>query len=193
MLRSVRSYDGNPKPVRFPDRPKSVLACRTDSSHDRAQGAETERVARDTTTGKDFEVLADTALDRGGYRYDDQVRIGQRPAGGRHNVDRIIYKSGQPPRLVSFKWQSSKGTAEQKVPFEVICLLEAVRGGGGEVGALFPRLPDCDRAYLVLGGDGWTLRDWYLRGGLRPYLAYEPQVVLLGLEAFLGRAIRSEL
>jgi hypothetical protein len=31
--------------------------------------------------------------------------------------------------LISVKWQQVSGTAEQKVPFEVICLVEASRAG----------------------------------------------------------------
>lgn len=46
------------------------------------------------------------------------------------------------------KWQQIGGTAEQKVPFEVMCLADAVRA------------EHAARAYLVLGGDGWTLRDY---------------------------------
>lgn len=49
--------------------------------------------------------------------------------------------------LVSMKWQQTSGTAEQEVPFEVLCLAEAVRQGLADV------------SYLVLGGAGWTLRD----------------------------------
>ena len=38
------------------------------------------------------------------------------------------------------KWQETSGTAEQKVPFEVMCLADAVRETGATT------------AYLVLGG-----------------------------------------
>jgi len=40
--------------------------------------------------------------------------------------------------LVSLKWQQTSGTAEQKVPFEVMCLADAVR------------TKKADRAFLVL-------------------------------------------
>ena len=67
------------------------------------------------------------ALKRGGYSYRKQVLVGSRPGGGRHKVDLAAEKSGD-EFLISMKWQQSSGTAEQKVPFEIICLAEAIRG-----------------------------------------------------------------
>ena len=69
-------------------------------------------------------------------------------------MDAIAEKGGD-AILVSLKWQQTGGTAEQKVPFEVMCLADAVRAGHGQA------------AYLVLGGDGWTLRDYYTSGSSR--------------------------
>ena len=66
------------------------------------------------------------ALERGGYTYRLQENVGQRFGGGRHFVDVVAEKDGR-QLLVSLKWQQRSGTAEQKVPFEVICL--ARRGG----------------------------------------------------------------
>lgn len=68
------------------------------------------------------------------------------------------------------------GTAEQKVPFEVICLSEAVRGGS------------YSKAYLVLGGEGWTLRGFYTGGGLNAHLKHTTQVNILTLEGFVALA-----
>jgi hypothetical protein len=65
------------------------------------------------------------ALKRGGYSYRKQVLIGSRPGGGRHKVDLVAEKCGD-EFLISMKWQQSSGTAEQKVPFEIICLAEAI-------------------------------------------------------------------
>lgn len=82
---------------------------------------------------------------------------------------------------MSLKWQQSRGTAEQKVPFEVMCLSEAVRGGYG------------DRAYLVLGGDGWTLRDYYTSGDLTDHLIRATLVRVVTLERFVRLANDSAL
>src|SRR4051794_40347233 len=97
---------------------------------------------RNTRTGGVLEQMVLPALDQGGYTYKVQVNIGQRLGCGSHFVDVIAEKDG-PPFLVSMKWQQVSGTAEQKVPFEVICLLEALESGAFAKG------------YLVLGGEGW--------------------------------------
>src|SRR5262245_63802771 len=98
------------------------------------------------------------SLERGGYSHRRQVNLGQRLGLGSHRVDVVAEKDGR-RMLISLKWQQSKGTIEQKIPFEVICLAEALQAG-------------YDRAYLVLGGEGMRtdLRQFYVRGGLRPFL-----------------------
>lgn len=67
------------------------------------------------------------------------------------------------------------------MPFEVICLEEALQAGGHE------------RAYVVLGGDGWKLRNFYTSGGLDKYLRASGRVEILSLEAFIAKANRGEL
>ena len=79
---------------------------------------------------------------------------------------------------MSLKWQQVSGTAEQKVPFEVICLLQALIDNNGKY----------DKAYLVLGGPGWSLRDFYTSGGLKKYLEYKEKIDVLNLEDFVARA-----
>ena len=136
---------------------------------------------RDTGTGAVLEQMVLPALTSGGYTYETQVVIGQRPGGRRHKVDVLATAADTTKLLVSLKWQQVSGTAEQKVPFEVICLAEAIRSG------------EWDRAYLVLGGEGWTLRDFYTSGGLQKHLQHEPDVAIITLEGFVARANRSEL
>ena len=76
---------------------------------------------------------------------------------------------------------TDRGTAEQKVPFEVMCLADAVRAGAG------------DRAFLVLGGDGWTLRDYYVSGALNDHLTHAHLVRIVTLEAFVRLANKRQL
>ena len=85
--------------------------------------------------------------------------------------------------LVSLKWQQVSGTAEQKVPFEAICLAEAIRTGEGEY----------HKAYLVLGGNGWSLREFYLGGGLNDYLQHSSLVEFRSLESFVALANQGRL
>lgn len=135
---------------------------------------------RDTRTGGVLEVMILPALERGGYTPRAQVVIGTRIGGRAHKIDAIATKDGRSV-LVSLKWQQVGGTAEQKVPFEVICLAEAVRDGG------------YDSAYLVLGGEGWTLREFYASGGLSRYLRDAEAVQIVTLEGFVARANNGRL
>lgn len=131
--------------------------------------------SRDTRTGGVLEAMVLPALEQGKYSWKVQVNIGQRLGCGRHNVDVVAEKDGR-KLLISMKWQQVSGTAEQKVPFEVICLLDALTSG------------EYSKAYLVLGGEGWTLRDFYTSGGLQKYLKHGDQVEIVTLESFVARA-----
>lgn len=120
------------------------------------------------------------ALERGGYACEKQVVVGTRCGGGTHKVDALA-RLGDDRILVSLKWQQTGGTAEQKVPFEVMCLADAVRAGNAA------------RAYLVLGGDGWTLRDYYTSGQLAAHLIHAALVRVVTLEAFIRLANNAQL
>ena len=93
----------------------------------------------------------------------------------KHKVDAAAAKDGRQV-LISLKWQQVGGTAEQKVPFEVICLTVAVRADSYA------------KAYLVLGGEGWTLRDYYTSGALAEHLRDAESVEIVTLEAFVALA-----
>jgi len=136
--------------------------------------------SRNTNTGGVLEAMILPALARGGYQCENQVLLGCRPGGRKHKVDAVATK--QEHRIVvSLKWQQVSGTAEQKVPFEVICLAEVVNCGA------------CAKAYLVLGGDGWTLRDYYVGGGLATHLVHADKVKIVTLERFVALANQGEL
>ena len=136
---------------------------------------------RDTGTGRVLEEMILPSLRRGGYTYPQgPQKIGPRFGGGAHYVDVIAEKDGQ-RCLVSLKWQQVAGTAEQKVPFEVICLADSVLTG------------QFAKAYLVLGGEGWKLRNFYTGGGLRNQLVHADKVEILTLEGFVARANQGRL
>ena len=50
-----------------------------------------------------------------------------------------------------------------------------------------------EKAYLVLGGDGWTLRDYYISGKLAEHLTHADRVNVVTLEAFIRLANNGEL
>lgn len=135
---------------------------------------------RETTTGRVLEEMVLPALRRAGYTWTTQTHIGSRPNGRKHNVDVVATKDGASV-LISMKWQETSGTAEQKVPLEVMCLADAVRE------------KHLSAAYLVLGGPAWTLRDWYVSGALRKRLVDVDSVHVLTLEAFVARANQGKL
>lgn len=74
------------------------------------------------------------------------------------------------------KWQQVGGTPEQKVPFEVMCLAAEEKDRAFE------------KAYLVLGGERWTLRNFYTRGALSSHLTDAVLVSILTLESFVALA-----
>jgi hypothetical protein len=133
-------------------------------------------MTRNTKTGQVLESMVLPSLALGGYSYETQVNIGHRPGGGKHYVD-VVAAKDDAIILISLKWQQVNGTAEQKVPFEVICLMAAMQHD-----------PTFSRAYLVLGGAGWKLRNWYLGGDLKQYLNYDAWVTIHALETFIGQA-----
>lgn len=139
-------------------------------------------MARNTKTGDVLERSVIPALEQGGYKHDRQQIVGERPGGRKHKVDFVVWKEGSKPILVSMKYQDSSGTAEQKVPFEVICLVKAIKDN-----------QMYERAYIVMGGSGWTLRDFYTSGQLEDYIVDMKNVSLLTLEGFLKLANHGKL
>ena len=136
--------------------------------------------SRNTNTGAVLEAMILPALTRGGYGFENQVLLGCRPGGRKHKADAVATKDGH-RIVISLKWQQVSGTAEQKVPFEVICLAEVINCGA------------CAQAYLVLGGDGWTLRDYYVGGGLGAHLVHAEKVKIVTLERFVALANQGQL
>ncbi len=136
---------------------------------------------RDTRSGGVLERMVLPALEQGGYTYKTQVQVGHRLGAGKHMVDAVVRKGDSKPFLASVKWQQVSGTAEQKVPFEIICLIEALETG------------EYEKAYLVLGGEGWKLRDIFVAGALKKYIIDSGKVEIITLEGFVGRANQGKL
>lgn len=146
-----------------------------------ATGLDAQEPGRDTTTGRDFENRIEAAFKEAGFTTAHQVVVGTRPNGGKHYVDVVARKDGR-NLLVSPKWQQVGGTAEQKIPFEIICLAEAIAQS-----AKAEKQEDrFSKAVLVLGGEGWTLKQWYLSGELKKHLPAATNVVEIhSYESFL--------
>jgi hypothetical protein len=132
---------------------------------------------RDTGTGDVLEMMVLPSLERGGYECVKRTSIGKRPAGGKHIVDAIAIKD-KAKILISLKWQQVNGTAEQKIPYEIICLLKALKDNGSIY----------SKAYVVLGGEGWTMRNFYVEGGLNEYLQGTESIRIVTFENFISLA-----
>ncbi len=66
---------------------------------------------------------------------------------------------------------------------EVISLVQAILDTGEEY----------SKAYLVLGGEGWKLRDFYTGGGLEEHLEYADRVDIVTLENFIAQSNQGAL
>lgn len=106
---------------------------------------------RDTTTGSDYEDIVELCIKRSCERNKLEARsqsiIGEKPGGGKHRVDWEIYKLDNPNirGLISCKFQSTSGTAEEKIAYEVIKLLHAMKNDQRFV-----------KSWIIMGGDGWS-------------------------------------
>lgn len=136
---------------------------------------------RNTATGAVMEKMVLPALEMGGYTVSRGVNIGTRFGVGQHKVDVLAEDSQGGRHLVSMKWQQVGGTAEQKIPFEVMCLVQALQDQGFST------------AYLVLGGDGWRYKEFYLGGGLDERIVDADQVNILSLDQFVALANQGAL
>jgi hypothetical protein len=106
---------------------------------------------RDTTTGSNYEAIIEMCIKRSCEKNDllavSQSTIGEKPGGGKHRVDWEIYrKSDSNYRgLISCKFQTTSGTAEEKIAYEVIKLLHAMKTDSRY-----------KKSWIIMGGDGWS-------------------------------------
>ena len=64
--------------------------------------------------------------------------------GRRQAYCRCNYNKRKPESSCYFEWQQVGGTAEQKIPYEVVCMLKALKNNQGTY----------SKAYVVLRGEG---------------------------------------
>ena len=144
-------------------------------------GGSTKVMPGGISTGHVLEQMVRAALRAGGYTLENdgrQVVVGRKPNGTLYKADVVAVSPAGHRYIISLKWQQTPGTAEEKVPYEVISLMHILRTQAGAY----------RKAYLVLGGPGWSLREFYVSGGLRPYIAYEGAVDIVDFERFVAMA-----
>lgn len=110
-------------------------------------------------SGKEYEALIAAIIERSCKRNrlgkKGQSNVGEKPGGGKHIVDWELWEEDRPNRraLLSCKVQTTAGTAEEKIPYEVLKLLHTMD--------IDPRFRF---GWIVLGGNGWSkgLLEFYL-------------------------------
>ncbi len=137
-----------------------------------------------TRTGSTLEVTVEAVLRNNSYAVQKQVIVGSKPGGGKHKADLLGMRPNGSKFLVSLKWQQTAGSAEEKVPFEVIKLLHTLRENDA-----------FDKAYIVIGGDGFSagLVEFYLSGEFRTYICESQKIEILTLNDIIARANRGTL
>jgi hypothetical protein len=116
-----------------------------------------------------------------GFDVETQVRIGMRAGSLKEHVIDFVARRRGKTLLISTKWQNSSGSVEEKVPWEVLCLDQALRGNEYSAG------------FIVLGGNGWSLRDYFTGPEFRDAMHISPKLTVATFETFMGRLFRDEV
>lgn len=143
-------------------------------------------MSRNTTSGQILESLVEPVLTKNGYVFSAQPIVGQSISGGKHKLDVLITSIATPTMFIplSLKWQEVSGSAQEKVPFEVIKLIHLIRNNP----QLYPY------ALIVLGGEGWSsIKEFYLKNGLSTYIVDSHLVKIISLDAFITLANRKQI
>ncbi|MCX7598391.1 MAG: hypothetical protein N2512_05930 [Armatimonadetes bacterium] len=124
-----------------------------------------------------------SALGRSGYRWSQESQRKSRQGKDAWEISLTVWRRRGKRFLVWVKWRQKVGLADETIPFDVICLTRAV----------LERPEGFARAYLVLGGLGWKMHDFYTGGGLKQYLVHPNLVRIVSYEQFLTMAGRKAL
>lgn len=133
-------------------------------------------------TGSVLERSVMPALEQGGYEFGTQIIVGRNFTGRPYRADLVARLRGS-AYLISCKWQQEKGTAEEKVCFEVLSLKYLIATSDNEY----------RHAYLILGGTAWTLRDCFMSDEFESVQPHRDSVTILMLEDFMALANKGAL
>ena len=129
------------------------------------------RQSRDTTSGERFSLRLESHARGAKAQPAREQVVGMRPGDTKkHRVDVLLFADGPKQVLVSAKYQGSRGTAEEKLCYEVLSLGKLLR----EQPERFPM------AVMVLGGrHAWTLRSYYLSDAFREEMLLPDNLLIL--------------
>ncbi len=137
-----------------------------------------------TKTGAFWELVIRPVLDiHYSGRFQTHVPVGRQLFGAAYYADFVV-RDDAGGIIVSAKWQQVRGTAEQKLLYEIASLISIIRNSD-----------EYRKAYVVLGGIGFSggARSFLLRNDHRKVLADGHLVEVVSLEDFLSRANKGEL
>jgi len=127
------------------------------------------------SSGKAFEkVLADYLTKKySNAIIEEQIKVGKKIGVNKNYVVDILFNR---KILISAKFQDTGGTAEQKIPHEIINLQHLCENYGYE------------KAYIVYSGQGFTLMESYKSTEMSRYIT-APNVKILSFEEFKEETI----
>lgn len=136
---------------------------------------------RGTRTGGVLERMVLPALELGNYDFDPHFGYLEEyilDGVKRYKPDVVAWDADGRKIIISLKWQQTSGSAEAKIPFEVIQLIDIIRCG------------QASKAYIVIGGNGWSgkVKEWYLNHGLRSFIPDSESVEIIELGDFIAKA-----
>lgn len=108
-------------------------------------------MSRDTTTGSHYEEVVKMCISRAaeqnGFEVKRQSTVSIKPGGGKHRIDYelIDINDSDTRGLISCKFQSKSGTAEEKIAYEVIKLLHTM-----SIDSRYKH------SWIIMGGTGWS-------------------------------------
>jgi len=130
---------------------------------------------RDTATGFNYENEIQHLLEtRSNHKVKTQTHVGKKRNGSKHMVDILL--NGE--ELISLKYQEVRGTAEEKVPFEIMKLQHMVVDGGYK------------SATVVLAGPdyAWWWKEYYLGEEFKTNMkSIYPDVSVISHDEFVQR------
>lgn len=121
-------------------------------------------------SGKRFEQEVGFLLSKLGLRaVGREVAVGKNLSGGKQLADWVVFRPGERlDTMVSCKFQATRGTAEQKLPDEILRLIKVMR-----------TQRHIARAHLIIGGSGWE--PGYLEYITTELVVDLPQVALIDI------------
>ena len=139
--------------------------------------------AKTIRSGGTLEDTVLPALERNGYTFKKQFYMEPGLGGGRQRLDTFVTDPHGDAINLSVKWQGISGSAEEKVPAEILKML-----------VLKDAHPEIKRSYIVLAGPGWNkrLKSFY-KDQITAFIPRAIEIRVLETDEFLHLCIEGRL